>query len=175
MRKYAIAALLCSAAIPANAQLYTDAFAGVAVFDRTTTVSGIKAIDTGGDALLAGARVGYGHRWPSGLYLSGEAELAAGAGRSRFVVNGQVDSYALRGIAGAFTRIGFATRDSNALLYARLGGQAMLTNRGTQYVPAVGIGAQIPISQHWYVRIDMTYAWNDVETYQGTAGIGVWW
>ena len=158
----------------AQAQGYVNAFAGAMVTDTTVTVGGVKLVDQGGDALAAGLRAGWGHRFPAGLYLGAEAELFGASGRSRACVNGECYSRALNGGAGAFGRVGWQMQ-AGALFFARAGGQAMFTSQGTQRVPAVGAGAEVPIAGRWFARVDLTYAAGSVETYQGTAGVGVRW
>jgi hypothetical protein len=176
MKRATAFAFLAGFAITGNgdapAQGYVNVFAGMAVFDSTVTVGGVKLVDHGGDAAMAGARIGWGHRFPAGLYLGAEAELFGASGRSRAVVNGQAYSHELRGGAGGFGRIGFAPGDGRALFFVRGGAQALFTSRGTEWVPAVGAGAEIPFAGRWFARVDVTYAWNGIETYQGTVGVG---
>lgn len=84
-------------------------------------------------------------------------------------------SFAVNGGAGAFARMGVRTR-GNALFFARAGTQAIFSNQGTQWTPAIGIGAEVPFSPRWFARFDITYAWADTdrrEFYQGNAGVGV--
>jgi hypothetical protein len=152
---------------------YVGAFAGVALFDSTVTVGGVKLVDQGGDAAMAGVRAGWGRAWPAGLYLGGEVEGFAASGRSRAVVNGQVYSLSLRGGAGAYGRIGFAPADGRALFFARAGVQAVDTSQGWQTTPAVGLGAEVPFLGTWAARIDAGYAWGSDgrELYSVTAGL----
>jgi hypothetical protein len=176
MNKHATA-LLAALAMPgaAQAQGYVNAFAGAVAMDSTQTVGGVKLIDQGGDAFNAGMRAGWGRVLPSGIYIGAEAELFGASGRSRAVVNGAVYNLALNGGAGGFVRAGWQPHGSGALFFARGGSQALFTSQGTQIVPAIGLGAEVPFSARWFARVDLTYAWSGVETYQGTAGIGVRW
>jgi hypothetical protein len=144
----------------APAQSYVNAFAGVTLFDSTKTVGGVKLIDQGGDAATAGLRAGWGHRFPAGLYLGAEAELFGASGRSRACVNGQCFSFTVDGGAGAFARAGWETQ-GRALFFVRGGTQVLFTNQGTQWAPAIGIGAEIPFAPRWRARLDITYAWTD--------------
>jgi hypothetical protein len=175
MRRLVPLAFLAGFALTSNgdapAQSYVNAFAGVTLFDSTQTVGGVKLIDQGGDAATAGLRAGWGHRFPAGLYLGAEAELFGASGRSRACVNGECYNLALDGGAGAFARAGWQAQQGGAIFYARGGGQALFTSQGTQIVPALGIGAEVPIAGRFSARIDATYAWNATEFYQITAGV----
>jgi hypothetical protein len=162
-----VGALLSTSAM---ARCDVGAFAGVTVLDSTVVVGDTKLVDQGGDAAMAGLRAGCGYRWPAGLYLGAEAEVFASQGRSRAVVNGVGYSLDLNGGTGAFARVGWETRGS-ALFYGRAGVQAIFTSQGTQVVPAIGIGAEVPFAPRWRARVDITYAWNSVEYYQMTAGV----
>lgn len=102
VRSLAAAAVLIVSPSLAMAEVYVNPFAGMLVFDTTTTVGGVKLVDQGGDASQAGIRVGYGHRWPGGLYLGAEAEGFLASGRSRAVVNGETYSWSVNGGAGAY-------------------------------------------------------------------------
>lgn len=164
----ALAGALLSTSV--MAQGYVGAFAGVTVLDSTVVVDDTKLVDQGGDAAMAGLRAGWGHRWPAGLYLGAEAEVFAAQGRSRAVVNGVGYSLDINGGAGGFARVGWETRGS-ALFYGRAGVQGIWTNQGTQVVPAVGIGAEVPFAPRWRARVDITYAWNGVEYYQMVVGV----
>jgi hypothetical protein len=173
--KRAILAAALALPIPAMAQGYVNAFAGAVVMDSTVTVGGVKLIDQGGDAFNAGLRAGWGRVLPSGIYIGAEAELFGAAGRSRAVVNGAVYNLALNGGAAGFVRAGWQPHGSGALFFARGGAQALFTSQGAQVVPAIGIGAEVPISGRWFARVDLTYAWNSTEFYQGNAGVGFRW
>ncbi len=152
---------------------YADGFVGVGLFDSTQTVGGVKLIDQGGDYLSYGARAGYGWRFLQGLYLGGEAELwGTNGGRSRAVVNGDVYNYSINIGGGAFARFGYSPQNTRALFYTRLGMQFRDTNQGTDYPFAVGLGAEVPVS-NGYLRVDFTYSKaSGVELYQTTAGFG---
>lgn len=180
----ATAILAASPAMATEPHAYVGAFGGIAVFDTTVSVGGIKVVDQGGDAPIAGARAGIGWRLASGLYLGAEAEAFAGSGRSRLVIPAErsasgateVYSRSLDGGGGAFLRIGIAPGPATenappSLFFARAGGQAFSTSMGTEVVPAVGIGAEVRITRHLAARIDATYGWNDMETWQATAGL----
>lgn len=188
LRRHGIGALIGALLLAAPAAhadgLYVNAFAGPLTFDTTTTVGGIKLIDQGGDALAAGARIGYGRRFASGIYLGAEAEGALASGRSRVVIpaanssTGQTETYS-RGVnswVGGFARLGIAPGPVTlsappSLFFVRAGVQGFNTTQGTDWVPAIGAGAEIRLTQHLAARIDVTYAWSDVETYQGTIGL----
>ena len=176
MKRSLVAAFLAGFALTgtgdAPAQGYVNAFAGMAVFDSTVSVGGVKLVDQGGDAAVGGLRIGYGHRWPSGLYLGAEVEGFAAHGRSRAVVNGVGYSLDLRGGVGGFARLGWVPHGGSSLFFARAGVQMLSVSRGWDAVPALGVGAEVPFAGSWYARADLTYAWNGVETYQGTIGIG---
>jgi hypothetical protein len=144
------------------------------VFDSTVTVGEQKLVDQGGDALTAGVRLGYGHRFANGFYLSIEGEAFGASGRSRAVVNGQQYSYQPNAGGGAFVRAGWQMQ-SGALFYARVGAQVFYTNTRTEVAPAIGAGAEVIMSGPWFARIDLTYANSSIETYQGTVGVGRRW
>lgn len=171
MFRAAIAAALLAAA-PAHAQPYAEAFAGMAAFDSTVSLGGTQLVDKGGDAAMAGVRAGWGHRWPSGVYIGAEGDVFATSGRSRACVNGECHSFTLRSGAGAYARLGWAPDDGRSLFYIRAGAQAWNTSAGWRVVPAIGAGAEIPFARTWFVRLDGTYAVNGVETYQGTLSLG---
>jgi hypothetical protein len=122
--------------------------------DRAKTLLVDQGFDVGG----GGARAGWGTVRPGGLYLGAEVEAWGAAGRSRACVNGECFSFSVDASVGGFARVGWQT-PGRALGYARFGGQALFTSQGTQFAPAVGIGAEIPIAPQWRVRLDVTYAW----------------
>ena len=156
----------------ARSQGYVNLFAGVAAFDSTVTVGGVKLIDQGGDALMGGARAGWGYRFVGGLYLGIEGEAFAASGRSRAVVNGEVYSRSLDGGLGAFGRVGWQMH-SGALFFARAGALASRTNQGWDTAPAFGAGAEVIVSGPVFARVDVTYVRDSpMETYIGTVGIG---
>lgn len=62
--------------------------------------------------------------------------------------------------------------DPTALLFARSGVQLAATNRGDEWVPAIGGGAEVRLTRRTFARVDLTYAWNGTETYQGTVALG---
>lgn len=171
----ALAVVLASPlASPAFAQgLYVNPFAGMVVVDSTITVGEQKLVDQGGDMLAAGVRGGWGVRRPSGLYLGAEVEAWGASGRSRACVNGQCFSYALDGGVGAFARVGWQT-EGRALFFVRGGTQALFSNQGTQWAPAVGIGAEVPFAPRWRARLDVTYAWTSQDRREFTqVSVGV--
>lgn len=171
------AALLAGTAIlavygcPAKAQervpggAHAELVAGMTLYDSTVTVGGTELVDQGGDAPMAGARAGYG--WAVGmLYLGVEAEALFLTGRSRAVVQGHAYSYSPSTVVGGYGRVGWI-RPGGSMLYARAGAQLW----DGQGVPAVGAGMEIPFGR-FYARLDISYAWGDVERYQGTASLG---
>lgn len=174
MRRFLLlVVLLCLLALNARSQTtYSiDAFAGIANFDSTQTVGGVKLIDQGGDATLGGVRTGVGHRWPAGLYLGVELEGLLANGRSRAVVNGEVYDRDLQGAVGGFARVGWMTH-SGALFYGRAGAQQQF-GPNTMAL-GIGVGAEVPFSPRWFARADMLYlTGGGVETVQATAGIGI--
>jgi hypothetical protein len=167
------AAALLAAAAAAHAQPYAEAFAGMTAFDSTIEIGGQKLVDQGGDAVMLGARAGWGHRWPSGVYVGFEGDVFATNGRSRACVNGDCYAFSLRSGAGAYARLGWAPDDGRSLFYIRAGAQGWNTAQGWRAVPAIGAGAEIPFARTWFVRVDGTYAADGVETYQGTLSLGV--
>lgn len=170
MKKLLLAALLIPGV--ASAQVSISGFAGMMVCDSTIMVGDTKLVDAGCDAPLAGARAGLGHRWPAGLYVGFEGEAFAASGRSRAVVNGVGYDLSFNGGAGAYGRVGWQTR-GGALFFARGGALALLTNQGTRWMPDVGVGAEVPFSERWFARVDLSYAWSDLEVYRGMISVGV--
>lgn len=149
---------------------YVGPLAGVLVMDTTATVGGVKLVDQGGDATIAGIRGGWGHRFDGGFYLGLEAEGFLASGRSRAVVNGSVYSYEVHNGLAGYVRAGWWTQ-GNALFFARLGVLSLDTSFGRQNIPSAGIGAEVPFAPGWAARIDGGYSWNDVEHYTITAGV----
>lgn len=170
----AAGAVVALAASPAKAQLYVGAFAGATLLDQTVTVGGVKLVDLGADIFLGGLQVGWGHRFQSGLYLGAEAEGFLATGRARAMVNGVGYSYDVNAGLGVYGRVGWSSQPG-MLFFARAGVFFSDTNYGWQTLPAVGVGAELPISNRWSARIDFTYAWNDVEYYIAKVGVVYSW
>jgi opacity protein-like surface antigen len=142
--------------------------------------------DRGGSGALGGARVGIGGRpMPtSGLWLGAELEGwgADGRSNSRMPGGGCVDCLRVDGALGAFGRVGWQ-QPGGALMYGRIGWQGLATDRTQrgrsasdwQGALALGAGAQIPVTEHVYVRLDGTWSRAgsvDLDAWQGTVAIG---
>jgi hypothetical protein len=146
----------------AKADFYINLGAGMGMMDATTYVADQKQVDNGGDYALAILRAGWGTTFTSGAYIGLEAGGAVAQGRSRLVVNGVGYSHEINGFAEIMGRIGWETR-GNSLFFVRAGTIAMFTNQGTDWMPAVGMGAEVPFAPRWRARIEVTYAWTDRE------------
>lgn len=170
----AAVAVVTPCAVMAQGGWHVGAFGGMLVMDQNITVGNTELVDNGGDAALAGARAGWGYRWPAGLYVGFEGEAFAASGRSRAVVNGAEYDLTINGGAGAYGRVGWQTH-GGALFFARAGALALMTNQGTRWMPDVGVGAEVPFARRWFARIDLNYAWTDLEAYRGTIGVGYRW
>jgi hypothetical protein len=180
--------LLVAAPLPAvaqNSSWHVNVFAGVGVLDQTRTVGGVKLVDLGGDFLLGGLRAGWGYSFVGGLYLGAEFEGFAASGRARAVVSNEAYSYSVRGGLGTYARAGWQSQ-GGALFFGRAGLLMMNTNEGWRGLPALGVGAEVPIANlpgdnaaarpaNVSLRVDLTYAWDRVEHYMGTVGAVVRW
>jgi hypothetical protein len=164
--------------LPPGGQFYIGAFAGMTVFDSTVTIGGVKPIDQvelvdqGGDAFQGGIRAGWINS--AAFHFGVEVEGLLASGRSRAVIPG-VGTYSrdVTSGVGAFARVGWRTQ-GNAIMFLRPGIQYLNTSSGWEAVPAIGIGAEIPIGRNWAARLDVSYAWgNQVEYYNGTIGV-IW-
>lgn len=163
---------------PARADFFVNLYAGAAAMDSTQTVGGVKMIDQGGDYYMGGVRIGYDWIAQNGVFVGAEGEGFLGHGRSRALVNGDLFSYTVRGGLGAYGRLGWRTRDSNARFFARAGVLGLNTNSGWDMQPAVGLGAEVPFGPGWAARLDGTYSWGardgtrgGIEHYQLTGGV----
>jgi hypothetical protein len=156
---------------PVKAELFVNAFAGMMVFDSTITVGPTKLVDQGGDAIQGGLRLGWINESP-GLHYGVEAEGLLASGRSRAVIPPDVYSLSIHGGLGAYARLGWRTQ-GNSIMFVRAGALFLNTNQGWETLPAIGVGAEIPFAPRWAVRMDLTYAWDRVEFYNGTLGV-VW-
>lgn len=170
MKKYLLAAtLLAGLTVTAQAQeFYINPFAGMLVTDTTARVgqNPVQIVpDMGGDALMAGVRLGI---QSTGDFLYGAELEAFGAnGRSRLMLNNG-DTYTVNydyGM-GAYGRIGWRTR-GQSLAFFRVG--VLNTNVDTRV--DFGIGAEVPFSEKVRFRVDLGYAPGDIEFYRLTAGV----
>lgn len=160
-------ALLSGTAGLAKAEFYVNPFAGMMVTDTTADIGTQRIPDMGGDASLAGIRLGI---QSEGSFLYGAELEAFGAnGRSRLMLNNGM-TYTVNydyGV-GAYGRIGWRTH-GQSLGFFRVG--VLNTNVDTRV--DFGIGAEVPFSEKVRFRVDLGYAPGDIEFYRLTAGIAI--
>jgi hypothetical protein len=171
IKKLLTLGLMLSLTTSAKAEFFINPFAGMMVFDSTVTVGTTKLVDQGGDAIQGGVRLGWINNQP-GLHYGVEADGLLASGRSRAVIPPDIYSYSIHGGLGAYGRLGWRT-NGNSIMFLRAGVQFLNTNQGWETLPAIGAGAEIPFAPNWAVRLDLTYAWDRVEFYNGTVGV-VW-
>lgn len=157
-------------------QVYVGAFTGANLTDTTVNVGGVKLIDQGGDAFLAGIRVGIQTPNRSGWFAGVEAEAATYEGRSRAVVNGDVFNYAIQQSYGVYGR--FGASNGRGSVYFRPGYVYLNTSMGNQGVPSLGGGIEVRWTNDIAFRLDAAYTWynpgwalDKVENYQITFGV----
>lgn len=171
---------------------YANAFAGMIVMDSTIVFPATesrpqaKFVDQGGDGALFGARLGWGTLVSQHIYTGIEAEgLVPWNATSRLKAFGVEYRTRLRSEIGAYGRIGWSP-DGRSLLFFRAGLTVPRQNfetvqdgarRGADWtaVPALGLGAEVPLTRHVAFRIDASYTWpngdNIFETYRLNAGL----
>ncbi|HYF09444.1 MAG TPA: outer membrane beta-barrel protein [Acetobacteraceae bacterium] len=171
--------------------LYINAFFGLAVLDSTVTVPGtggappMRFVDQGGDGMIYGLRLGYGHRFSEGLYLGAEIEgLLPISVTSRLMAAGVEYRARLRQEIGAYGRVGYSL-DGRSLLFFRAGltvpHQVFETGAEAQSrrTPglALGAGAEVLVLPRVGIRLDGTWdlpaGRNDLESYRATLAV-VW-
>lgn len=154
---------------PASAEIYVNPFAGMMVTDTTADIGDQRVPDMGGDAPMAGIRIGV---QSEGSFLYGAELEAFGAnGRSRLMLNnGQTYTVNYDYGVGAYGRIGWRT-NGQSLAFLRVG--VLNTNVDTRV--DFGIGAEVPFSEKVRFRVDIGYAPGDIEFYRLTAGIVIAW
>ena len=167
--------LLCTLALmglpslPAKAEIYINPFAGMMVTDTTADIGTQRVPDMGGDAPLAGLRLGI---QSTGSFLYGaEIEASGMDGRSRLMLNnGQTYTVNYDYGLGAYVRIGWRTH-GQAIGFFRAG--MLNTNVDTRL--DLGIGAEVPFSDKVRFRVDLGYAPGDIGFYRLTAGMVIAW
>jgi len=185
----AVAAMIApgvALADPAAFRPYAEGLVGGLSIQRDAQTPLGTDADRGGSGFLGGARVGGGGRpMPtSGLWIGAEIEGWAADGRSNSRLPGGACADCLRidGALGAFGRVGWQL-PGGGMMHGRVGWQGLATDRtqggrndsGWQGALALGAGAEIPLSQRAYVRLDGTWSRAgsaDLETWQGTAAVG---
>ena len=185
----ATAALLLPGAALADATVfrpYAEGLVGGLSIQRDAQTPLGTDADRGGSGFLGGARVGIGGRpmLTSGLWIGAELEGWGADGRSNSRLPGGPCADCLRvdGAIGAFGRVGWQL-PGDAMMHGRVGWQGLAIDRtqggrsdsGWQGALALGAGAEIPVSQRAYLRLDGTWSRAgsvDFDAWQGTASVG---
>lgn len=157
--------LVLSKPAAAQTERQIGVFAGAVTLDRSVPGNA----DQGGDAFLAGLRLG-------ALTGVGQSRFRIGAEAEAWAGDLQSSSGALRhrfnadGGAGAYARLAWEA-PSGARPFARVGMSALLPENKWQ--PHVGFGLEAPLTQRLSARADIGLTQGDRQVWTGTAGL-VW-